>query len=45
MHAILLNHLSFVIFSEGGDDIDGWSVDDLRAVIAEYNHYYGGGEA
>jgi len=30
---------------EGGEDIDGWTVEDLQAVIAEYNHYYGGGEA
>jgi hypothetical protein len=27
---------------EGGDDIDGWTVDEMKSVITEYNKHYGG---
>ena len=42
---LFLTIFMFLFLLEGGEDIDGWSVEDLQAVIAEYNHYYGGGEA
>jgi hypothetical protein len=43
--SFIFNYFSFLFLSEGGEDIDEWTVEDLQAVIAEYNHYYGGGEA
>ena len=27
---------------EGGDDIDGWTVEEMKSAIAEYNKFYGG---